>query len=172
MNRRLGEVLRNDAEGASKDVIFRIPCMIISTLINLIAIGKRVASDGNSMSNRGLRRSSVFMEQLVYEQAYQHAGPDEIWRDPEDGTYHHPTFPEQGGEAWQAVVQYDEERFGMQLIELASGMLARGDAAIGMAISERLEHHEHELLDIYEVSGSAGLVKALLRRGSDYQENS
>ena len=153
---------KNYSEDASRDVVLKVPGLTIGTLISMLAVAKRVACDGKPAADRGLRRAAQFMEQLIYEQTYEGAGADEVWRDPKDGSYHHPTFPEQDGEAWAAVERYDEQIFAMRLVETASHLLATRDRDALLSFAERLDHYEHLLLDIMEAEGPEGVLKYMV----------
>ena len=127
-----------------------------------MAIAKWVVCDHDAMVNPGFRTAVQFMEQLVYEQSHAQGGDDEIWKDPQKGEYHHPTFPEQDGDAWAAVEQYNEEIFKMKLIEYASELSAERDDVQGDEKVRRCDHYEHILQDVAEQWGSKELVRALM----------
>ncbi len=162
MSDRLREMPKDYSEDASKDVVLKIPALTLSTLISMVAIGKWVICDGSQDENPGLRRAAAFMEQLVYEQSYQEAGPDEVWKDPSDASFHHPTFPEQEGEAWKALGSYEDEFFAMRLIEMASRILAERGEHPQMSPADRADHYEHLLMDLMEAEGVEGVLKNLI----------
>ena len=153
---------RNYSEDASNDIALNIPGLNLGALINMVAVAKRVFCEGEAGDHAGTRRAAFFMEQLVYEQAYDKAGADEIWRDPVDGSFHHPTFPEQQGEAWEVMKRYDDEVFALRLIELASDVLARRDPEAGQTLDQRRDYYEHLLQDILEAEGVEGVMRNLI----------
>lgn len=154
----------------SDTLTFHIPEQALGTLINMVAIAVWNICGGHWVSNQGLRSEVKSLEQILYEQSYRIGGADAVWKDPEDGSYHHPTFPEQDGEAWRAIEEFEEECFKMKLIEISSRILAERDAAQGEIQAEGLQRHEHLLQDIFEVEGAEGLMRALI--GGSTQPNS
>lgn len=152
----------NSSEDASKDVLFKIPGMTIGTLMSMMAVSEWIICSGEQVANPGLRRAAKFMAQLVYEQSYEKAGADEVWKDEQDGVYYHPTFPEQQGEAWMAVEQYNDEIFAIKLVEMTSRLLAKRHAHEGMSLAECVDHYEHLLQDLLEEKGVEGVLEQLI----------
>ena len=168
MNGKISDAWRHEPEDASEDVRYCVPQMTVGTLVNMMAVAKWVICDGERRVDPGFCRAVRFMEQLIYQQTYERAGADEVWQDPENGDYHHPTFPEQDGEAWRAMQQYDEEVFSLKLVAHLSRILADQDQDPVMTHDELLDHYEHRLLDVIESQGSDGLLRSLFAA----QENS
>ena len=162
MRHRLSHSQPSNIQEGSKDVNLNIPAMTLSTLVSMIAIAKWVVCDNDAMINPGFRRAVGFMEQLVFEQSHENGGADEIWKNPQDATYHHPAFPEQDGDAWKALEAFNEEMFSIKLIEMAAGILAEREEVAGDLKEQRFEHYEHLMQGIVEESGNEGLVRALL----------
>ena len=162
MRDRLSHTPLNDPQEGVTDADLKIPVMTLSTLVSMVAIAKWVACDHDAMTNPGFRRAVQFMEQLVYEQSHEQGGDDEVWKDPQDGSYHHPSFPEQHGDAWEAIEQYNEEIFKMKLIEYASELSAERDMMHEDEKAERRDHYEHILQDVAEQWGCKELVRALM----------
>lgn len=147
---------------ASQTVTLRIPEQQLESLVDAVAIAKSVVCDGDAVSNVGMRRSTESVEQLVYEQSHDLGGADAIWQDPSDGSYHHPTFPEQQGEAWKALQQYLKQCFTMKLIELGSLILAERHRSSPGGEPGSYECYEHLLMDILEANGVEGLLRTLI----------
>lgn len=162
MSGRLNDIPKNVSEDASNDIALHIPGMDVDTLINMIAVAKRVFCDGEFGNDFSSRRAVHDMEQLVYRQSYDQAGADEVWLNPMDGSFHHPTFPEQQGEAWEVMKCYDDEVFTMRLIEIVSRILASRDSESGQMFTERHDHYEHLLQAIVEAEGPDGVIRHLI----------
>lgn len=162
MSGSLNDISKNYSEDASNDIALNIPDMNVNILINMIAVAKRVFCDGEFWNDCTGRRAVHDMEQLVYRQSYNNAGADEVWLDPMDGSFHHPTFSEQQGEAWEVMKCYDDEVFTMRLIELASRILASRDSESVQISTERQDHYEHLLQAIVEAEGPDGVIRNLI----------
>ena len=128
----------------------------------MIAIAKWVVCDHDAMINPGFRRAVQYMEQLVYEQSHHSGGADEIWKDPEGESYHHPTFPEQQGDAWEALESYNGEVLRTGLIEIASRIMADRAEALGRDWNESQERYEHQMMDVVEQQGVEELLRVLI----------
>lgn len=150
-------------DGASRMLNFGIPEQQLSAMLNVVAVGAWSICSGEAVTNLKLRQCTETVVQLFLRQAYELGGADEVWKDPEDGSYHHPTFPEQQGEAWKACEQFLEEFFAMKLVEMSSRILAEWEK-LGAIVQSgcALQRHEFLLLDILEEEGTEGLMRALI----------
>lgn len=133
-----------------------------STLVDMAALSQRNVCEGDAVPSHEFRRRVERLAQLIYQQAYAYGGADAVWKNPQDGSHHHPTFPEQDGEAWHAWNHHRNECLEMGVVGLASGILARRDQADGCVQGDVHAHYEHLLLDILEQRGLRGLIQALI----------
>lgn len=144
----------------------------LSVLVDMMALSVRNVCDGNRMKNTVFREAVANLAQSILKQAFAYGGPDAVWVDPNDGSYHHPTFSEQGGVAYQAWSEHLDECVEMEVVGMASRILAQRAKTHNVGMEDAQQHYEHQLLDLLEEDGVEGLLRALIDWPANAQQNS
>ena len=154
------EGIRNENTGNNFPVMLRESDL--SVLVDMVALSVRNVCDGNRLKNRVFREDVANLAQLILKQVFAYGGPDAVWVDPTDGSYHHPTFAEQGGVAYQAWSEHRNECVEMEVVGMASRILAQRAMTHNVGMEDAQQHYEHQLLDLLEEDGVEGLLRALI----------
>lgn len=164
------EGIRNENTGNNFPVMLRESDL--SVLVDMVALSVRNVCDGNRFKNRVFREDVANLAQLILKQALAYGGPDAVWVDPTDGSYHHPTFAEQGGVAYQAWSEHRNECVEMEVVGIASRILAQRAKTNKVGMVDVQQHYEHQLLDLLEEEGVEGLLRALIDWPTNAQQYS
>lgn len=154
------EGIRNEKAGNKFPVMLRESDL--SVLVDMVALSVRNVCDGNRLKNKVFQEAVANLAQVILKQAFAYGGPDAVWVDPNDGSYHHPTFPEQGGVAYHAWSEHRNECVEMEVVWMASRILAQRAKTNSVVMEDAQQHYEHQLLDLLEQEGVEGLLKTLI----------
>ncbi|MDX1680421.1 MAG: hypothetical protein R3242_06805 [Akkermansiaceae bacterium] len=123
------------------------------------------ACDGLEVHDAEFCESVELVSKLVYEQAHCLGGGDAVWRNPRDGTFHHPSFPENQGRAYETVHQSRKDWTRVMLVEWVTTVMVERHPNAGCKPEEHQELHEyyeHWCQDILESEGELGLIRTLV----------